>query len=292
MRDIVDYAAKRYMIIIPEIEMPGHAQAALHALPWLGCEEQIVDVWTTWGVTPEVMCAGKETTYEFLENVLTEVIDLFPSELIHIGGDECPKDRWKECEHCQAKIQAEGLESEEALQGYLVARIERFLNNHGRKMIGWDEILDGGVTPTATVMSWRGIGGGIYAARRGNDVVMTPMSLCYFNFYQTESREGEGLQIGGYIPFEMVYSWDPYEGLEGEERSRIIGAQCNMWSEYIKDMQMVEFMLLPRLAAMAEVQWATNNRNEETIRERMETLRKFYDACGWNYAPYYFEGRK
>ena len=292
VRDIVDYAAKRYMIIIPEIEMPGHAQAALHALPWLGCEEQIVDVWTTWGVTPEVMCAGKETTYEFLENVLTEVIDLFPSELIHIGGDECPKDRWKECEHCQAKIQTEGLESEEALQGYLVARIERFLNDHGRKMIGWDEILDGGVTPTATVMSWRGISGGIYAARRGNDVVMTPMSLCYFNFYQTESREGEGLQIGGYIPFEMVYSWDPYEGLEGEERSRIIGAQCNMWSEYIKNMQMVEFMLLPRLAAMAEVQWATNNRNEETIRERMETLRKFYDACGWNYAPYYFEGRK
>lgn len=292
IRDVVAYAAARYMTIIPEIEMPGHAQAALHALPWLGCEEQEVDVWTTWGVTPEVMCAGKETTYEFLETVLSEVIELFPSELIHIGGDECPKDRWKECEHCQAKIKAEGLENEEALQGYLVARIEKFLNSKGRKMIGWDEILDGGVTPTATVMSWRGIEGGIYAAERGNNVVMTPMSLCYFNFYQTESREGEGLHIGGHIPFEKVYNWDPYEGLAESARKHIIGAQCNMWSEYIKDIKTVEVMLLPRLAAMAEVQWATDRRDAERIRERMETMRKFYDSCGWNYAPYYFEGRK
>ncbi len=292
IREVVDYAAKRYITIIPEIEMPGHSQAALHALPWLGCEEQIVEVWTMWGVTPEVMCAGKETTYEFLENVLLEVIELFPSELIHIGGDECPKDRWAECEHCQAKIKAEGLENEEQLQGYLVARIEKFLNKHGRRMIGWDEILDGGVTPTATVMSWRGIEGGIYAAQRGNDVVMTPMKLCYFNFYQTESREGEGLHIGGYIPFEMVYEWDPYEGLEPEERKHIIGAQCNMWSEYIKDMATIETMLLPRLAAMSEVQWATERRDQATIRKRMESMRKFYDACGWNYAPYYFDGRK
>ena len=156
VRDIVAYAAKRQMVVIPEIEMPGHSQAALHALPWLGCQEQIVDVWTTWGVTPEVLCAGKETTYEFLEKVLEEVIELFPSELIHIGGDECPKDRWKECEHCQAKMKAEGIESEEELQGYLVARIEKFIISKGRKMIGWDEILDGGVTPTANVMSWRG----------------------------------------------------------------------------------------------------------------------------------------
>ena len=292
IRDVVDYAAKRYITIIPEIEMPGHAQAALHALPWLGCEEQEVDVWTMWGVTPEVMCAGKESTYEFLENVLMEVLELFPSELIHIGGDECPKDRWKECEHCQAKIKAEGLGGEEQLQGYLVARIEKFLNQHGRKMIGWDEILDGGVTPTATVMSWRGIEGGIYAAQRGNEVVMTPMKLCYFNFYQTESREGEGLHIGGHIPFELVYSWDPFEGLKPEERKFIIGAQCNMWSEYIKDMETLEHMLLPRLAAMSEVQWATERRDENTIRQRMESMRKFYDACGWRYAPYYFEGRK
>ncbi len=292
IRDVIAYAEARNIVIIPEIEMPGHAQAALHALPWLGCDEQEVEVWTQWGVTPEVMCAGKQTTYTFLENVLKEVIELFPSELIHIGGDECPKDRWKECEHCQAMIKAQGLENEEQLQGYLVARIEKFLQSQGRRMIGWDEILDGGVTPTATVMSWRGANAGVYAAKRGNDVVMTPMTICYFNFYQTESREGEGLQIGGHIPFEMVYAWDPYVNLEGEARDHIIGVQCNMWSEYLKSIREVEFMLLPRLAAMSELQWATDRRDENTIRDRMNTLRGYYDYNGWNYAPFYFEGRK
>ncbi len=292
VRDVVEYAAERYITIIPEIEMPGHAQAALHALPWLGCNEQKVDVWTMWGVTPEVMCAGKETTYTFLENVLKEVIELFPSELIHIGGDECPKDRWKECEHCQAMMKAQGLENEEQLQGYLVARIEKFLIENGRRMIGWDEILDGGVTETATVMSWRGIKGGIYAAERGNDVVMTPMTLCYLNFYQTESREGEGLQIGGHIPFEKIYAWDPYEGMSDEAKRHIIGVQCNMWSEYLKSMDWVEVMLLPRLGAMCEVQWAVDRRDESTIRRKMESMRKFYEACGWKCAPYYFDGRK
>lgn len=292
IRDVVSYAAERYVTIIPEIEMPGHSQAALHALPWLGCHGQEVDVWTMWGVTPEVLCAGKETTYEFLENVLKEVIELFPSELIHIGGDECPKDRWKECADCQAMMKAEGLENEEQLQGYLVARIEKFLIANGRRMIGWDEILDGGVTDTATVMSWRGLKAGIYAAERGNDVVMTPMTLCYLNFYQTKSCEGEGLQIGGYIPFEMIYAWDPYEGVSDDAKKHIIGVQCNMWSEYLKTMSWVEKMLLPRLAAMAEIQWANDRRDAESIRPRMNTFRKFYDACGWNYAPYYFEGRE
>ena len=292
VREIVKYAEERYIIVVPEIEMPGHSQAALHALPWLGCNEQIVDVWTTWGVTPEVLCAGKETTYEFLENVLDEVIELFPSELIHIGGDECPKDRWVECEHCQAKIKAEGLESEEELQGYLVARIEKYLNSKGRRMIGWDEILDGGVTPTATVMSWRGISGGIYAAERGNDVVMTPMPLCYLNFYQTESREGEGLQIGGHIPFEKIYAWDVFEGMSDAARPHIIGVQLNMWSEYLKSMDMVEVMLLPRLGAMCEVQWSHDRRDDSKIRGKMELMRKFYEVNGWQCAPYYFEYRK
>ena len=292
IREIVAYAAERYIVVIPEIEMPGHAQAALHALPWLGCNEQIVDVWTTWGVTPEVMCAGKETTYEFLQNVLDEVIELFPSELIHIGGDECPKDRWKECEHCQAMMKAEGLENEEQLQGYLVARVERYLNSKGRRMIGWDEILDGGVTPTATVMSWRGLNAGIYAAERGNDVVMTPMTLCYLNFYQTESREGEGLQIGGHIPFERIYDWNVYEGMSDAARPHIIGVQCNMWTEYLKTMDDVEVMLLPRLGAFSEVQWSHDRRDANTIRTKMEQMRKLYDACGWRCAPYYFDGRK
>ncbi|MBO7265733.1 MAG: beta-N-acetylhexosaminidase [Alistipes sp.] len=292
VRDIVAYAAKRSMVIIPEIEMPGHSQAALHALPWLGCEEQIVDVWTTWGVTPEVLCAGKESTYEFLQNVLDEVVELFPSEIIHIGGDECPKDRWKECEHCQAKMKAEGIESEEELQGYLVARIEKYLNTKGRRIIGWDEILEGGVTPTATVMAWRGAKIGVYAAERGNEVVMTPLPICYFDFYQTESREGEGLHIGGHINFEKVYGWDPYEGITDQARKNIIGVQCNLWSEYLKTMEDIEIQLLPRLAAMCEVQWATERRDESTIREKMNILRKFYEANGWHYAPYYFDGRK
>jgi hexosaminidase len=159
-------------------------------------------------------------------------------------------------------------------------------------MIGWDEILDGGVTPTATVMSWRGVGGGIYAAERGNDVVMTPMPLCYLNFYQTESREGEGLQIGGHIPFEKIYSWNVFEGMSDAARPHIIGVQLNMWSEYLKSMDMVEVMLLPRLGAMSEVQWAHDRRDESTIRTKMENMRKFYEACGWNCAPYYFDGRK
>lgn len=292
VRDIIAYAEARYITIIPEIEMPGHAQAALHAYPWLGCEEQEVEVWTTWGVTPEVLCGGKESTYIFLENVLAEVIDLFPSELIHIGGDECPKDRWTSCVHCQTRMAAEGLEHEEELQGYLVARIEKFINSKGRKMIGWDEILDGGVTPTATVMSWRGVNGGIYAAERGNDVVMTPMSLCYFNFYQTKEdpMEKEGLQIGGYIPFDMVYEWDPYAGFSEEAKSHVIGVQCNMWSEYLKDIDTVEKMLLPRLAAMSEVQWATERRDQTTIRAKMEVMRNFYDVCGWECSPFYFDG--
>ena len=292
IREVVAYASERYVTIVPEIEMPGHSQAALHAMPWLGCEEQEVDVWTMWGVTPEVLCAGKETTYEYLENVLKEVIELFPSELIHIGGDECPKDRWKVCEHCQAKMKAEGLENEEQLQGYLVARIEKFLIANGRRIIGWDEILDGGVTETATVMSWRGVQGGIHAAERGNDVVMTPMNPCYFDFYQTESREGEGLHIGGHNSFEKVYALDPFAGMSDDAKKHIIGVQCNMWSEYLPTMAAVEKMLLPRLAALSEVQWSTDRRDAETIRQRMDTLRKFYDYHGWNYAPYYFDGRK
>lgn len=299
IREIVAYAADRYITIIPEIEMPSHSQAALHALPWLGCEEQQVEVWTHWGVSPEVLCGGKESTYAFLENVLTEVIALFPSEYIHIGGDECPKDRWKLCKHCQARIRELGLKdegttrtAEEQLQSYLTQRIECFLGTHGRRIIGWDDILAGGVSPAATVMSWQGTKGGIYAAQHGNQVIMTPMEYCYFDFYQTQSREGEGLAIGGWVPFEKVYQWDPYAGLSNEERRYILGLQCNLWSEYIPDFSHLQRMLLPRLAALSEVQWATDRRDATTIRPRMEQLRTLYDRCGWHYAPYYFEGRE
>jgi hexosaminidase len=173
-----------------------------------------------------------------------------------------------------------------------VTRIEKFLNEHERRIIGWDEILEGGVTPTAAVMAWRGAKIGAYAAEHGHEVVMAPLPICYFDFYQTESREGEGLRIGGHINFEKVYAWDPFEGISAEARKNIIGVQCNLWSEYLKTMPMLEAQLLPRLAAMSEVQWATDRRDESTIRTKMEVLRKFYDALGWSYAPYYFEGRK
>ncbi len=299
IREVVAYAADRHVTIIPEIEMPSHNQAALHALPWLGCEEQQVEVWTHWGVSPEVLCGGKESTYEFLENVLTEVIALFPSEYIHIGGDECPKDRWRVCQHCQARIRELGLKdegatrtAEEQLQSYLTQRVEQFLRAHGRRIIGWDDILAGGVSPAATVMSWQGTKGGIYAAQHGNQVIMTPMEYCYFDFYQTESREGEGLAIGGWVPFEKIYAWDPYAGLNEQEQRYILGLQCNLWSEYIPHFDHLQRMLLPRLAALSEVQWATDRRDPEGIRARMEVMRRLYEACGWSYAPYYFEGRK
>ncbi|MDE6139470.1 MAG: beta-N-acetylhexosaminidase [Alistipes sp.] len=292
IRDVVAYAAERYITVIPEIEMPGHALAALAAYPWLGCKGEGYEVWPDWGITPEVMCGGRESTYEFLENVLAEVLELFPSEYIHIGGDECPKDHWKECAECQAAIERLGLDNEEQLQGYLVNRIEKWLVAHGRKMIGWDEILDCGITQTANIMSWRGPEGGIKAAKRGNDAIMTPSGYCYFDSYQTRDREGEPLAIGRWVPVEKVYGFDPFDKLDDEQRSHILGVQCNMWTEYIADFDHLQTMLLPRLAALSDVQWATDRRDASTLRERMEVMRRFYDACGYRYATFYYDGRQ
>ena len=291
IREVVAYAAERYIEIIPEIERPGHSQAALHALPWLGCNEQIVDVWTTWGVTPEVLCAGKETTYEFLEKVLDEVIELFPSELIHIGGDECPKDRWVECEHCQAMMKAQGLENEEQLQGYLVARIEKFLNAHGRRIIGWDEILEGGVTPSATVMAWRGENYAYEAARQGHDAIMAPTSYLYFDYYQTKDTETEPLAIGGYVPVERVYSFNPQpDVLTPEQQKHIIGVQANLWTEYVPTYSHVEYMLLPRMAALCEIQWSpASKKNYEDFLKRLPQLVDVYDVKKYNYATHVFD---
>ena len=283
-RELVAYAADRYVTIIPEIEMPGHSDEVLAAYPELKCTNN-----------PERqgdLCIGKEATFEMMQAILDEVIEIFPSEYIHIGGDEAGKGDWVQCEDCQRRMREEGLESVDELQSYMIHRIEEYLNARGRQIIGWDEILEGGLAPNATVMSWRGLYGGIYAAERGNDVVMTPMSLCYLNFYQTESREGEGLHIGGHVPFEKIYSWNVYEGMSDAARPHIIGVQLNMWSEYIKDMDTVEIMLLPRIGAMCEVQWSHDRRDDSTIRAKMELMRKFYEVNGWNCAPYYFDFRK
>jgi hexosaminidase len=283
-REVVEYAAKRFITVIPEIELPGHAQAALAAYPELGCTGGPYEVATRWGVFPDIYCAGKEETFTFLENVLFEVMDIFPSKYIHIGGDEAPKDRWKECPYCQARIKKEGLKNEHELQSYFITRIEKFLNSNGRKIIGWDEILEGGLAPDATVMSWRGEAGGIEAAEMGHDVIMTPNSHMYFDNYQTDPKN-EPLAIGGYLPLEKVYSYHPVpEELNPEKAKHILGAQGNLWTEYIKTPDQLEYMAYPRAIALAEVDWTpVEKRDYSNFLVRLEKHFKRLDLLGVNY---------
>ena len=255
IREVVKYAQERFVTIIPEIEMPGHAQALLAAYPELSCHGQPVEVATKWGVFENVLCPT-EDTFEFLENVLLEVMDLFPGPYIHIGGDECPKAQWKASAFCQELMKKEGLKDENELQSYFIRRIDRFLTEHGRRLIGWDEILEGGLSENATVMSWRGTQGGIEAAQAGHDVIMSPTSHCYFDYYQSQYPD-EPLAIGGYLPLEKVYAFEPVPGsLSPEESKHILGAQGNVWTEYIPTTQQVEYMAFPRALALAEVLWS------------------------------------
>ncbi len=281
--EIVDHARKRFVTIVPEIEMPGHSQAALAAYPELSCSGGPFKVGTEWGVIYDVYCAGNEKTFEFLQDVLTEVIDLFPGQFIHIGGDEVPKLRWQNCVKCQARIKSEGLAGEEALQSYFIQRIEKFLNAKGKRLIGWDEILEGGLAPNAAVMSWRGVAGGIEAARSGHDVVMSPYSHCYFDYYQGEFDEPKA--IGGFTPIDKVYSYEPVPpGLTEEEARHILGAQANVWTEYIPDFQQVEYMLLPRLLALSEVVWTKKElRNFDDFSMRIIPHYDRLAACGVNF---------
>ena len=291
IRDVVAYAAERFITVIPEIEMPGHASAALAAYPWLGCAGEGYIVRTRWGVFPEVYCAGKDSTFEFMENVLAEVCELFPSEYIHIGGDECPKQSWTSCPACQQRIRNERLEHENELQSYFVHRIEKWLNARGRNLIGWDEILEGGISKTATIMSWRGADGGVAAAKAGNQVIMTPNTHCYLDYFQTQEPERlEPLGIGGYVPVRKVYSFDPYDRLSSAEQSCIQGVQGNIWTEYIASFAHAQHMALPRLAALAEVGWACDRRDFGDFTRRMTVFRKLYDKCGYRYASYFFDG--
>jgi hexosaminidase len=256
VREIVKYAAERYITVVPEIEMPGHSVAALAAYPNLGCTGGPYKVKTIWGVHSEVFCAGREETFEFLQNILDEVLALFPSKFIHIGGDECPKDAWKKCDACQKRIKENNLKDEHELQSWFITRIDKYLTSKGRRLIGWDEILEGGLAPQATVMSWRGIKGGIEAARQKHDVVMSPNSHMYLDYYQTRETADEPLAIGGFLPVEKVYSYEPLpEDLTPEESKYIIGVQTNLWTEYVPSTKHAEYMLLPRLQAQAEVAW-------------------------------------
>jgi len=285
IRDIVKYAADRHITIIPEIEMPGHSLAALAAYPELACTPGPFRPATLWGVFPDIYCP-KEETFKFLENVLTEVMDLFPGKYIHIGGDEAPKERWKESKLCQQIIKKQGLKNEEELQSYFVERIEKFLNAHGRQLIGWDEILEGGLSPGATVMSWRGVEGGIAAARAGHDAIMTPGNYCYFDHYQA-GPEGEPIAIGGMTTLKEVYSYEPIpDELNKKESKHILGAQGNVWTEYMTTPRKVEYMVLPRMAALSEVLWTMPiKKSWGDFQRRVNNHFKRYNAFGWNYCP-------
>ena len=298
IREVVAYAAERGITVIPEIEMPGHAVAALAAYPWLGCTGGPYEVMRTWGVSEDVLCIGKESTLGFLKDVLTEVLELFPSEYIHIGGDESPRKRWESCPFCQERIRREGLRNEAELQSYLVRRIEEWLRDRGRRLIGWDEILEGGVSQDATVMSWRGTRGGIEAARHGNRVVMVPCDYFYFDYYQTHDParvERETVATGRpddvpYVTVRRAYEFSPYEGLDDGQRQCILGVQGNIWREYMVDFRQVEHMLLPRLAALAEVAWSCDRRDFPDFSRRLFRLKELYDQEGYRYAPYFFNG--
>ena len=263
IREVVQYAAQRNISVVPEVEMPGHSLAALSAYPQLACKDSTFAAAKGWGVFDDVYCT-KEETFSFLEDVLEEVCSLFPSEYIHIGGDEVPKTRWKSCMNCQARMKSEGLKNEEELQSYFIRRIEKFINSKGKKIIGWDEILEGGLAPNAAVMSWRGIEGGERAAQLKHYVVMSPGSHCYFDHYQS-TPEFEPVAIGGFTPLEKVYAYDPLPAsLTVEEKQYILGAQANIWTEYITSPQHAEYMALPRMAALAEALWTKKENKEWT----------------------------
>lgn len=296
-KEIVAYAAERYITVIPEIDLPGHMQAALAAYPHLGCTGGPYEVWTQWGVSEDVLCAGNDSVLTFIDDVLSEVMEIFPSEYIHIGGDECPKVRWQSCPKCQARIKALGIKGdakhskEEYLQSFIINHAEKFLNDHGRQIIGWDEILEGGLAPNATVMSWRGEAGGIESARQKHDVIMTPNTYLYFDYYQTKDTENEPLAIGGYLPIERVYSYEPMPAsLTTDEQKHIIGVQANHWTEYITTFSQLQYMALPRWAALAEVQWSNpEKKNYECFLDRLTRLVKMYKAESYNYATHVFD---
>jgi hexosaminidase len=264
IKEIVQYASARHVMVIPEIELPGHAMATLAGYPNLGCTGGSYETATTWGVFTDVYCAGKEETFTFLQDVFDEVLTLFPSPYIHIGGDECPKTKWETCPNCQKRIVDEKLKDEHQLQSYFIQRIEKYLNSKGRQIIGWDEILEGGLAPNATVMSWRGEDGGIAAARQNHNVIMTPGQWCYLDYAQDTSK-AEPLSIGGFTPVSKVYSYEPVPPqLSSEEAKHILGAQCNVWTEYMKTPEHVEYMVYPRAIAMAEVLWSTKEARSYT----------------------------
>ena len=289
IKDIVKYAAARYINIIPEIEMPGHSMAALTSYPFLGCTKGPYKVMETWGVSDDVLCAGNDSSFIFLENVLDEVMQLFPSKLIHIGGDECPKERWRDCALCQKRMKENNLKNEHELQSYFISRIEKYLNSKGRNIIGWDEILEGGLAPNATVMSWRGEEGGIAAAKSKHNAIMTPGTPVYFDHAQ--SKNEDSLTNGGYNSLKMVYDFEPIpKELNNEEAKYILGAQANMWTEYMDNERKVEYMLFPRMTALSEVLWSQkSNKNWQHFETKIPGIFERYDFWKVNFSRAYYD---
>jgi hexosaminidase len=310
IKDVVKYAADRYIDVIPEIEMPGHGSAAIAAYPWLSCfpekptgipanmiskksvaeqaSGRIKLVQETWGVFDDVFCAGKDSTFRFFENVLSEVIALFPSRYVHVGGDECPKTHWKICPRCQKRMKDLGLKDEHELQSYFIQRMEKYVNGKGKTLIGWDEILEGGLAPKAIVMSWRGEAGGIEAAKQHHSVIMTPGNPVYFDY--TQSLNEDSVTIGGYNPLEKVYAYEPIpKELTGEAAKYVLGAQANVWTEYMKNTRKVEYMIFPRMSALSEVLWSPKEkRNWEDFELRLPEQIRRYQKWKANYSNTYY----
>ncbi len=286
IREIVQYAADRHITVVPEIEMPAHVRSVLAAYPQFSCSGKPLTVPTgTYWPCIDIYCAGNDSVFAFLEDVLEEVMALFPGTYIHVGGDEADKTAWKACPKCQERMKQEGLQNEHELQSYFIKRMERFIVSRDRRLIGWDEILEGGLAPEATVMSWRGIVGGVEAARQGHDVVMTPTDFCYFDYYQG-TPAFEPRAIGGYVPLKKVYSYEPIpDSLTAEEAKHVLGAQANLWSEFIPTPAHAQYMALPRMAAIAEVAWSPKESKDwNDFSRRVEPLMSLYERFGYNYA--------
>lgn len=288
IKEIVAYAKERFITVVPEIELPGHSVAAIAAYPYLSCTRKQVEVEKKWGVFDDVYCT-KDSTFNFLEDVLSEVVSLFPGKYIHIGGDECVKRNWSKCKFCQDKIKSEGLKDENELQSYFIRRIEKFINSKDKQIIGWDEILEGGLAPNASVMSWRGIEGGIAAAKQSHFVVMSPGKPCYFDHYQSKNKKNEPLAIGGFNPLDSVYSYNPSpKELTDVQKKYIMGAQANVWTEFIINEKQLEYMALPRMCALAEAVWTKGEKKKYTdFIARLKEHRKLLNQMNVNYAKHF-----
>ena len=284
LKEMVEYAQKRNIRIIPEIDMPGHTLAALAAYPELSCTKGPFKVLEHWGIQQDIMCAGNDYTYQFIEDVLDEIIEIFPSKIIHIGGDEAPKERWKECPDCQEKMKRENLQTENELQSYFVKRVSAYLNSKGRKMLGWDEIMEGGLSPNAMVMSWRGEESGVKAANMQHEVIMSPNSYMYLDYYQA-NPENEPVNIHGNLPLEVVYSYEPLSPkISKENQKYIVGLQGNIWMEFIHSQAKLDYMAFPRLAAVAEIGWSTDlTKNFDEFRNRLSYNLNWLDIKGVNF---------